>query len=116
LIPKSRRKLPEWDFPYYGSVDSTPLFIMLTREYFQRTNDRLLLSKIWSNTKAAFKWITDYGDADGDNYVEYQKKNPHGLFHQGWRDGVKDHLKIKPPVAIVEVQGYVLRRSKALSV
>ena len=104
---EEQAKLPEWDFPYYGSVDSTPLFIMLTREYFQRTNDRLLLSKIWSNTKAAFKWITDYGDADGDNYVEYQKKNPHGLFHQGWRDGVKDHLKIKPPVAIVEVQGYV---------
>ena len=112
--PEEQAELPEWDFPYYGSVDSTPLFINLAREYLQQTNDRTFLSRMWSNIKAAFKWIIDYSDADGDNYVEYQRKNPHGLFHQGWRDGVKDHLKIKLPVAIVEVQGYVFAAFKSI--
>jgi glycogen debranching enzyme len=104
---EEQAKLPEWDFPYYGSVDSTPLFIILASKYFQQTNDRAFLLKVWSNIKAAFKWIIEYADSDEDNYVEYERKNPYGLFHQGWRDGVEDHLKIKPPVAIVEAQGYV---------
>ena len=105
--PEEQAKLPEWSFPYYGSVDSTPLFIILAHQYFQRSNDRAFLSKMWNTIEAAFKWTIDLGDADGDNYVEYERKNPHGLFHQGWRDGIKDHLKINPPVALVEVQGYV---------
>ncbi|MGD8505636.1 MAG: amylo-alpha-1,6-glucosidase, partial [Candidatus Bathyarchaeota archaeon] len=105
--PKRQAELPEWDFPYYGSVDSTPLFIILASKYYQQTGDRTFLSKNWGNIKAAFNWITNYGDFDGDGYVEYERKNPHGLFHQGWRDGVEDHLKIKPPVAIAEAQGYV---------
>ena len=112
--PEEQAESPEWDFPYYGSVDSTPLFINLACEYLQRTNDRTLLSKMWSNTKAAFKWIIDFGDADGDNFVEYERKNPHGLFHQGWRDGVQDHLRIKPPVAIVEAQGYVFAALRSI--
>jgi len=105
--PKEQAELPEWDFPYYGSVDSTPLFIILAGKYLQQTSDRTFLLKNWSNVIAAFNWITNYGDTDADDYVEYERKNPHGLFHQGWRDGVKDHLKIKLPVAIVEAQGYV---------
>lgn len=99
-------KLPEWDFPYYGSVDSTPLFIILAGRYIQQTGDRAFLAKIWNNIEAAFSWIATYGDVDGDGYIEYERKNPHGLFHQGWRDGIEDHLKITPPVAIVEAQGY----------
>jgi glycogen debranching enzyme len=105
--PKSRAELPHWDFPYYGSVDSTPLFIIVAGEYFRKTRDKTLLLRIWDNLLAAFRWIRDYGDKDGDGYVEYQRMNPYGLFHQGWKDGVEDHLKIKPPVAIVEVQGYI---------
>lgn len=105
--PKEPAELHEWDFPYYGSVDSTPLFIILADKYLQQTGDRIFLLEIWSKVVAAFNWIANYGDADRDGYVEYERKNPYGLFHQGWRDGVKDHLKIKPPVAIVEVQGYV---------
>lgn len=105
--PEDQAELPEWDFPYYGSVDSTPLFMILADKYFQQTGDRAFLLKNWSNNVAAFNWITNYGDADDDGYVEYDRKNPYGLFHQGWRDGVEDHLKIKPPVAIVEAQGYV---------
>jgi len=105
--PKEQAELPEWDFPYYGSVDSTPLFIILAGKYFQQTSDRTFLFKNWSNITAAFDWIINHGDVDGDGYVEYERMNPHGLFHQGWRDGAKDHLKIKPPIAIVEAQGYV---------
>lgn len=105
--PKEQAELPEWDFPYYGSVDSTLLFIILAGKYLQQTSERTFLLKNWSNIEAAFNWITNYGDLDGDGYIEYDRKNPQGLFHQGWRDSVKDHLKIKPPVAIVEAQGYV---------
>ncbi len=112
--PKEQAELPEWDFPYYGSVDSTPLFLILAGKYFQQTNDRTFLSKNWNNIEAAFNWIVNHGDIDGDGYVEYERKNPHGLFHQGWRDGVEDHLKIKPPVAIVEVQGYVYAAYQSL--
>jgi glycogen debranching enzyme len=113
--PKKQAELPEWDFPYYGSVDSTPLFIILAGKYFQQTSDRTFLLKIWGNIIDAFNWIKNYGDIDGDGYVEYERKNPNGLFHQGWRDGVEDHLKIKPPVAIVEVQGYVYAAYRSLA-
>ncbi len=103
----SKAELPHWDFPYYGSVDSTPLFLVLAGEYFKATKNKSFLSKIQDNVLAAFKWIEDYGDKDEDGYVEYSRMNQRGLFHQGWKDGVTDHLKITPPVAIVEVQGYV---------
>ncbi|NIW51660.1 MAG: amylo-alpha-1,6-glucosidase, partial [Candidatus Korarchaeota archaeon] len=105
--PKSQAELPHWDFPYYGSVDSTPLFIIIAGEYFRKTKDETFLSQIWDNVLAAFKWVGNYGDKDGDGYVEYERRNPHGLFHQGWKDGLKNHLKIRPPVAIVEAQGYI---------
>ena len=104
---KSQAELPHWGFPYYGSVDSTLLFIIIAGEYFQQTKDETFLLQIWDNILAAFEWIRGYGDKDEDGYVEYERKNPYGLFHQGWKDGFKDHLKIKPPVAIVEAQGYV---------
>jgi glycogen debranching enzyme len=105
--PKSQAELLYWDFPYYGSVDSTPLFIIIAGEYFRQTKDETFLLQIWDNILAAFGWIRDYGDKDGDGYVEYERRNPYGLFHQGWKDGVQDHLRIKPPVAIVEAQGYI---------
>ena len=105
--PKSRGELSHWDFPYYGSVDSTPLFIIIAGEYFRRSRNEAFLLQIWDNILAAFRWVRDHGDKDGDGYVEYERRNPYGLFHQGWKDGFKDHLKIKPPVAIVEAQGYI---------
>lgn len=107
FTPREQAEIPEWKFPYYGSIDSTPLYIILAAKYLKTTNDTAFLSKIWRNIQAAFNWIITYGDKDGDGYIEYQRMNPHGLFHQGWRDGCEDHLKIKPPVAIVEAQGYV---------
>jgi glycogen debranching enzyme len=111
---KEQAELPDWDFPYYGSVDSTPLFIILAGKYFEQTGDTEFLSDIWDNIVAAFGWIREYGDKDADGYVEYERLNPDGLFHQGWRDGVQDHLRVKPPVAIVEAQGYVYAAYKSL--
>jgi len=107
----------EIPFPYYGSVDSTPLFVIMAGMYHDKTGDESFLKKFWPNVKAALKWILEYGDADGDTFLEYQKKGK-GLFHQGWKDQFIDHLEIKPPVAIVEAQGYAyhaLKRASSLA-
>lgn len=98
--------LPDFPFPYYGSVDSTPFFLILFYFYFKKTGDKKFLRKYWKNILATLHWIEKYGDKDGDLFLEYQRKNPKGLFHQGWKDGLGDHLRIQPPVAIVEAQGY----------
>jgi len=104
--PEDQSALLQWQFPYFGGVDSTPLFVIVAEKYFEKTNDRNFLSQIWVNITMALNWISVYGDSDQDHFIEYKRKNPRGLFHQGWRDNSEDHLKIIPPVAIVEVQGY----------
>jgi glycogen debranching enzyme len=93
-------------FPYYGSIDSTPLFLILFSFYYQKTSDIKFLNNHWENILQALQWLREYGDKDKDFFLEYQRKNPKGLFHQGWKDGFKNHLKINLPVAIVEAQGY----------
>lgn len=103
---KAQLTLPKWQFPYFGSVDSTPLFVVVAEKYLQKTNDKKFIFQIWKNIVNAFSWLEDYGDCDQDDFIEYERKNPYGLFHQGWRDNFEDHLKIIPPVAIVEAQGY----------
>lgn len=103
------RKIPlteYWDFPYYGTADATLWFVIVAKMYFQETKDKQFIAEIWNNIVAAVEWISEYGDKDNDAFVEYERKNPKGLFHQGWRDSFSNHLKINPPVAIVEVQGY----------
>ncbi len=100
---------------HFDSIDSTPLFIILIAKYFQQTKDKKFLLKIWDNIMNAFNWIKRYGDNDNDGYIEYQRKSPNMLFHQGWRDSYKNHLLIKPPVAIVEAQGYVYAAYQGLS-
>ena len=107
------KSVPHRQFPYFGSVDSTPLFIIVAEKYFEKTNDKKFLLQIWDNIVSALNWLSVYGDPDQDNFIEYERKNPYGLFHQGWRDGAEDHLKIIPPVAIVEVQGYAYAAYKA---
>src|SRR5690606_27146425 len=71
---------------YYGSVDSTPLFVMLAGRYWQATGDDALVSALWSNLNAAMGWIEEYGDADGDGFVEYGRRSKDGLVQQGWKD------------------------------
>ena len=97
---------------YYGSIDSTPLFITLAGAYLARTNDLDLIREIWPNVLAALNWISNYGDCDGDGFVEYQAKSKKGLSHQGWKDSQdsishKDGTLAQPPIALCEVQGYV---------
>ena len=103
-----RKRHPEsyFPFPYYGSVDSAPLYLIIFYFYFQKTKNKKFLKKYLKNVLAAINWMEKYGDKDKDLFLEYQRKNPRGLFHQGWKDGFKNHSRIKPPVAIVEVQGY----------
>ena len=92
--------------PYYGSIDSTPLFLILISFYFKKTKDEKFIKKYWFNALQALHWIFHFGDRDQDLFLEYKRKRKTGLFHQGWKDSFKNHLKITPPVAIVEVQGY----------
>jgi glycogen debranching enzyme len=97
---------------YYGSVDSTPLFLMLAAAYWRRTGDSALLRAIWPNILAALHWIDHYGDSDGDGFVEYARHSDEGLVQQGWKDS-NDSIfhadgRLAPaPIALCEVQGYV---------
>lgn len=97
---------------YYGTIDATPLFIMLAGEHFTRTGDLDTLKKLWPAILKAMEWINVYGDLDGDGYVEYQHKSVNGLTNQGWKDShdAVSHANgelAKPPIALCEVQGYV---------
>lgn len=97
---------------YYGSIDSTPLFVMLAGAYYRRTGDLEFLSSIWPNIDRAVKWIDKYGDPDGDGFVEYYRKSPQGLVQQGWKDSQdsvfhEDGSLAEGPIALCEVQGYV---------
>ncbi len=99
---------------YYGSIDSTPLFVCLAGAYYQRTGDRPFVESIWPNIERALDWIDRYGDRDGDGFVEYAKRSPNGLKQQGWKDSDDsvfhaDGSDASPPIALCEVQGYVYR-------
>lgn len=97
---------------YYGSVDATPLFVLLAGRYFERTGDLDLIREIWSNIRAALAWLDDYGDLDGDGFVEYARMADSGLGNQGWKDSADsifhaDGRLAQGPIALVEVQAYV---------
>jgi glycogen debranching enzyme len=98
--------------PYYGSVDATPLFLVLLSEYWRFTGDADTVRRLWPHALSALEWIDRYGDPDGDGYVEYSTKSSQGLRNQGWKDswnGVlfADGEPAEPPIALCEVQGYV---------
>ncbi|PYV18432.1 MAG: amylo-alpha-1,6-glucosidase, partial [Acidobacteria bacterium] len=71
---------------YYGSVDATPLFVILAGAYYERTADRPLIESIWPNIERALEWVAERGDVDGDGFVEYARRSPKGLSVQGWKD------------------------------
>jgi glycogen debranching enzyme len=96
---------------YYGSVDATPLFVMLAGAYFDRTGDRPFIEKLWPHIQRALKWIDEFGDMDGDGLVEYARHSSNGLMQQGWKDSNDsvfhaDGKIAEPPIALCEVQGY----------
>lgn len=97
---------------YYGTVDATPLFVLLSGKYFERTGDRDFAFFIWPHVERALSWIKSSGDVDGDRFVEYDSKAAQGLVNQGWKDSHdsvfhQDGSDVKPPIALCEVQGYV---------
>ena len=97
---------------YYGSVDATPLFLILLSETFNWTGDERLVRDLLPNAYAALEWIDKYGDLDGDGFVEYKRRSPKGLANQGWKDSWDaivhaDGTIAEAPIALVEVQGYV---------
>ncbi len=97
---------------YYGSIDATPLFVMLAGAYYRRTGDRGFVESIWPNVHRALEWIDRYGDSDGDGFVEYSRRSKHGLVHQGWKDSQdsvfhSDGTLAEAPIALCEVQSYV---------
>jgi glycogen debranching enzyme len=98
--------------PYYGSVDATPLWLVVLAAAYRWTGDLEAVKELWPNALAALRWIDEHGDLDGDGYVEYRKRSPKGLDNQGWKDswdGVlhPDGSLVEAPIALVEVQGYV---------
>jgi glycogen debranching enzyme len=97
---------------YYGSVDATPLFVVLAGEYFRRTADLETVRAVWPNVEAALRWIDVYGDADADGFIEYHRQNETGLVNQGWKDSHdaifhEDGRMAEGRIALCEVQGYV---------
>jgi glycogen debranching enzyme len=97
---------------YYGSVDSTPLYLILAGQYYRRTGDLAFIRSIWPNLKLALEWIDRYGDLDGDGFVEYCRQSENGLVQQGWKDSQDsifhaDGSLAQPPIALCEVQAYV---------
>jgi glycogen debranching enzyme len=106
--------------PYYGSIDATPLWISLFASTFRWTADYEAAQRLWPNAQAALRWIDEYGDRDGDGYVEYLKRSPQGLDNQGWKDShdavaFPNGELAKPPIALVEVQAYVYAAKSELA-
>ena len=98
--------------PYYGSVDSTPLFLVLLSETYRWTADREVVERLLPAAYAALDWIDTYGDLDSDGFVEWERRSPKGLVNQAWKDSWDAYMRpdrsIPPyPLASIEVQGYV---------
>jgi len=105
---------------YYGSVDATPLFIMLAAAYYQRTADLEFIRGLWPHIQLGLEWIDTYGDVDGDGFVEYAKHSRKGLVQQGWKDSNdsifhSDGTLADAPIALCEVQGYVYAAKLAIA-
>jgi glycogen debranching enzyme len=105
---------------YYGSVDATPLFLCLLGRHADLSGSLDLFRELRGPAEAALEWIDRYGDLDGDGLVEYQRRSAHGLKTQGWKDSVDgipddDGDPLGAPVALVEVQGYVIRAKRLMA-
>ncbi|MDD3013826.1 MAG: glycogen debranching N-terminal domain-containing protein [Candidatus Gastranaerophilales bacterium] len=96
--------------PYYGTVDATPLWIILLHDYFKWTNDKETLEKLWQNALDCLMWMDNYAMIN-NGYAAYIKRSPEGLDNQGWKDSWNSNIHnnghyAEPPIALVEVQGY----------
>jgi glycogen debranching enzyme len=105
---------------YYGSVDATPLFLLLAAAYHERTADLEFVRSIWSSIEAALNWIEHFGDQDGDRFVEYSRRSSTGLTQQGWKDSHDsvfhaDGSLAEGPIALCEVQAYVYAAKRGIA-
>jgi glycogen debranching enzyme len=103
---------------YFGSVDATPLFVMLLAELQVWGGKENAIAGLLPHADRALEWIENYGDADGDGFVEYRRKTSHGLVNQGWKDSwdginFEDGTIAEPPIALAEVQAYVYAAYRA---
>lgn len=106
--------------PYYGSVDSTPLILILLHDYIRWTHDIESLKKWWPTALKALEWIEKWGDSDQDGFLEYAKQSPSGLVNQGWKDSHDsvmhaDGRLAKAPIRLCEVQGYAFKARMGLA-
>jgi glycogen debranching enzyme len=97
---------------YYGSVDATPLFVVLADAYCEHTGDVATIAALWQHIERALAWMERHGDVDGDGFVEYGRRSATGLVQQGWKDSHDsvfhaDGSPAEGPIALCEVQGYV---------
>ena len=109
-----------WFPRYYGSVDSTPLYLVLLAETWRWTDDASLARRLREPALLALEWIDRYGDRDGDGFVEYSRRVDHGLANQSWKDSgdsqrFNDGRFAEAPIAAVEVQGYVYAAKRGLA-
>ena len=98
--------------PYYGTVDATPLWLVLLSETYRWTGDASIVHELWEAAEGALLWLETYGDLDDDSFVEYLRRSPKGIGNQGWKDSFNavifpDGALAQAPIALVEVQGYV---------
>jgi glycogen debranching enzyme len=105
--------------PYYGTVDATPLFLLLLEQYVRWTDDLDFLRAHWQHALAAARWMRDDGDCDGDLFLEYARHSSKGLVSQGWKDSwdaifYADGALVEPTVALCEVQGYAYAAYRAM--
>ena len=105
---------------YYGSVDATPLFVLVAGAYAERTNDLETMKALWPNIEAALDWIDGPGDPDGDGFIEYARATSDGLVNQGWKDSQDaifhaDGNLAEGPIALAEVQAYVFAAKQSIA-
>jgi glycogen debranching enzyme len=108
-VPAPKSFIPA--FPYYGTIDATPLFLILLAATYRHTGDRALVEELKGHAERALGWMDQYGDRDGDGFLEYLRSTDTGLANQGWKDSwdairFRDGRLAQPPIALCEVQGY----------
>jgi glycogen debranching enzyme len=106
--------------PYYGSVDSTPLFLITLGEYVTWTGDLDLARRLLPNAEAGLAWMREYGDPDGDGFLEYHTRSSEGMRNQGWKDSPdsathRDGTLAEPPIALAEVQAYAFAAHREMA-
>jgi len=96
---------------YYGTVDATPLFLILLGELVKWTGNWALVNELREPLERALEWVRKYGDLNGDGFLEYKSRSSRGIRNQGWKDSAnavcfRDGSQAEPPIALAEAQGY----------